>query len=344
MIRLFAAFAADILFGDPYWLYHPVRLMGKWIRFLEKRLRKVFSASEGRERAAGRLLVLLTVIPAFLLPFLCLEGLSCLNVPLPESLAARTGSIKTWGEGLAVLLDAFWMYQILAMGCLKKEAMKVYHALKKNDLADARGKLSGLVGRDTTDLSGEEVVKATVETVAENTTDGVASPLFYMTIGLLFLPFASPLGFAFKAVNTLDSMVGYRNERYIWFGRASARTDDAVNFIPARLCGLIMAAAAFPGYDARRAFKIFKRDRLAHLSPNSAQTESACAGALGIQLGGTHIYFGKPVEKPTLGDPVFPAERKHIKDSIRLMFRTGWICMALAELSLLCKILLFSAP
>ncbi len=331
MIRLFAAFIADIFFGDPYWLYHPIRLIGKWISFLERRLRKYFPPSDKGERTAGRWLVPLTVLPSFILPFVILEALTWWRLPLPDILLRFTGPVKTWGEGLAMALDAFWMYQILAMGCLKKEALKVYGALKENDLSDARKKLSWLVGRDTQDLSKEEVVKATVETVAENTTDGVASPLFYMALGLIFLPFGAPLGFAYKAVNTLDSMVGYRNERYKWFGRASAITDDVANFIPARLCGLSMVVAAFFGYDGRGAWKVFKRDRLAHLSPNSAQTESACAGALGIQLGGTHDYFGKPVEKPTLGDPARKAEKKHIKDSLRLMYRSGWLCLMLAE-------------
>lgn len=192
---------------------------------------------------------------------------------------------------------SFWMYQILAMKCLKIEALKVYDALTHQNIAPGRQRLSWLVGRDTANLSEEEIVKATVETVAENTTDGVIAPMLFMAIG------GAPLGFAYKAVNTLDSMVGYRNDKYRYFGTASARADDVVNFIPARLAGLLMVLAAFfCRYDAAGAWRCFVRDRNKHLSPNSAQTESACAGALGIQLGGTHDYFGKPVEKPTLGD------------------------------------------
>ena len=325
MIKLFIAFAADALFGDPCWLYHPVRIIGKWISLMEKFLRKHFPKTSEGEQMAGVFLVVLTVIPAFFLPWLLLWILSMVPVA---------------GAAAALVLDIFWMYQILAMGCLKTETLKVYAALKNKDMDDARLKLSWLVGRDTASLSEEEIVKATVETIAENTTDGVAAPMLFMAAGLFLMPFGAPLGFAYKAVNTLDSMVGYRNETYIHFGWCSAKTDDILNFVPARLSGVLMTAAAYlAGYDGKSAWKCFKRDRLAHLSPNSAQTESACAGAFGIQLGGTHDYFGKPVQKPTLGDNCRPAEAKHIKSAVHLMYITSLLCFVFADVLLFIKLL-----
>ena len=182
--------------------------------------------------------------------------------------------------------------------------------------------ISYLVGRDTQNLSFEEVIKATVETVAENTSDGVIAPMIFMAIG------GAPLGFLYKGVNTMDSMVGYKNDQYIHFGCIPARMDDVFNFIPARVSGVLMVIAAFLcGYDGRGAAKILLRDRKNHLSPNSAQTESACAGALGIRLGGTHDYFGKPVEKPTIGDDLNPGVPGHIPDTHILMYMTAVICM-----------------
>ena len=257
MIKLILAFVLDALLGDPVWLYHPIRVIGKWISLTEKFLRQYFPANLWGERMAGVFLTILVVLPSF---------------GLPAGIIFMAGKLYPW---LAYVLEVFWMYQILAMKCLKVEALKVYDALAHQDIALARQRLSWLVGRDTVNLSEEEIVKATVETVAENTTDGVIAPMLFMAIG------GAPLGFAYKAVNTLDSMVGYRNDKYRYFGTASARTDDVVNFIPARLGGGLMVIAAFLcRYDASGAWRCFVRDRNKHLSPNSAQTESACAGAL----------------------------------------------------------------
>ncbi len=311
MIKLAAAFLLDAVFGDPVWLYHPIRVIGKWISLMEKCLRRCFPVNQRGERLAGIFLVILVVLPSYFLT----AGILCLAGKLHP--------------GLAFALEVFWMYQILAMKCLKEEALKVYDALAHHDIALARQRLSWLVGRDTENLSEEEIVKATVETVAENTTDGVTAPMIFMAIG------GAPLGFAYKAVNTLDSMVGYRNEKYRYFGTASARMDDAVNFIPARLSGILMVfASVFCRYDTAGAWRCFIRDRNRHLSPNSAQTESACAGALGIQLGGTHDYFGKPVEKPTLGDEKRKAEPEDIRRANRLLIVTSILVFILLEVLL----------
>lgn len=311
MIKLAAALLLDAVFGDPVWLYHPIRVIGKWISLMEKCLRRCFQVNQRGERLAGIFLVAFVVLPSFF---------------LTAGILYLAGKLHPW---LAFALEVFWMYQILAMKCLKVEALKVYDALAHHDIALARQRLSWLVGRDTENLSEEEIVKATVETVAENTTDGVIAPMIFMAIG------GAPLGFAYKAVNTLDSMVGYRNEKYRYFGTASARTDDVANFIPARLSGLLMVfASVFCRYDTAGAWRCFIRDRNKHLSPNSAQTESACAGALGIQLGGTHDYFGKPVEKPTLGDEKRKAEPEDIRRANRLLTVTSILAFILLEVLL----------
>ncbi len=304
--KLITAALIDSIAGDPAWLYHPIRLIGKLITKSEKILRERFPKDPAGERRAGILLVPMVTVPTVLVPAAAIR------------LAGRIHPILGTG------LEIFWMEQLLAGKCMKDEALKVYEALKADDLLLARQRLSWLVGRDTQSLSREEVIKATVETVAENTTDGVTSPMFYMMLG------GAPAGFFYKAVNTMDSMVGYKNDQYRYFGTAAARTDDVLNFIPARLTGLLMAGAAgLCGMDGKRAFRCFFRDRKAHLSPNSAQTESACAGALGIQLGGTHDYFGKPVVKPTLGDDTRVPEPEDIKKANLLLTVSGLMFLGL---------------
>ncbi|MDY3747730.1 MAG: adenosylcobinamide-phosphate synthase CbiB [Lachnospiraceae bacterium] len=306
LYQLIIAFILDMIFGDPQWLYHPIRLIGKLISVTEKFLRRIFPKSKKGEYIAGFFILVIVTGVSFAVSALILFGLS---------------KIHPW---LAKIVETFWMYQILAMKCLKTESMKVYDAVKQKDIALSRKMISYLVGRDTSNLKFSEIIKATVETIAENTCDGVTAPMIFMAIG------GAPLGFAYKAVNTLDSMIGYKNDKYRYFGCCSARFDDVVNFIPARMTGLLYIVSAFLcGYDAKGAARIFFRDRNKHLSPNSAQTESACAGALGIQLGGTHDYFGKPVEKPTLGDPVHKVSPKHIRDSHVLMYMTCILCLFL---------------
>lgn len=302
---LTAGLLLDTLFGDPVWLYHPVRLIGKLINGLEWLLGRLFHLSEEREEGrekklfAGGLLVLGTLL---------------LSVAVPAGILFLAGRIH---HGLYLFLSCFFCYQLLAMRSLQAESMRVYTALTKEGLAAGRKAVSMIVGRDTDNLSEEGVVKATVETIAENTSDGVIAPLFYMAL------FGIPGGFFYKAVNTMDSMVGYRNDRYLYLGRAAARLDDLLNYIPARLAALFMIAAAFfLRMDAKGAAQIWRRDRRNHKSPNSAQTESVCAGALQVQLAGNAYYFGELYEKPFIGDPIRQIKREDIRRTGKLLVMT----------------------
>ena len=298
MLMSLAACAAglllDLLFGDPVWLYHPVRLIGNWISWAERQLRKVCGS---HLMAAGGVLWVMTALMAFLIPF---------------ALLALAGWLH---PALRFLLEAFWCFQILAARSLSSESRKVYEKLKESDLPGARRAVSMIVGRDTEKLTEEGVTKAAVETVAENTSDGVTAPLIYMMIG------GAPLGFLYKAVNTMDSMLGYKNDRYLYFGRIPAKMDDIFNYIPARITGLLMTAAAFlTGLDGKNAWKIYRRDRRKHASPNAAQTESVCAGALGVQLAGDAVYFGKVYKKEFIGDALRSIEPEDILRTGRLMY------------------------
>lgn len=215
-------------------------------------------------------------------------------------------------------------YQIFAVKCLKTESMKVCQCLKEGNLAQARTAVSMIVGRDTECLDEEGVAKAAIETVAENTSDGVIAPMLYLAIG------GPVLGFFYKAVNTMDSMLGYRNEKYLYFGRAAAKLDDAANFVPARISACLMIAVSFfagSHFSGRGAFAVYKRDRRKHASPNSAQTESVCAGALGIRLAGDASYSGKIVKKPYIGKELRKVEYEDIVRANRLMYGTAWLCM-----------------
>lgn len=310
-------FLLDLLIGDPRGLIHPVQIIGWFITKIKNGLQKlIYGCSyeeagqkglprkETAELLAGYLLTTVIVLGTFgvVSGILFLAGMIhplvhfCLNVIL--------------------------ICQILSTKGLKKESMKVYYKLKEGDLAGARKEISYLVGRDTQELDESEVAKADVETIAENTADGVVAPLFFIALG------GAPLGFAYKAVNTLDSMVAYRNEELIHIGHASAKLDDICNFIPARLAAIMMIlASAILGLNVKGAVRIFKRDRFNHLSPNSAQTESVAAGALDIQLGGTHNYFGKPVVKPTIGDDIRPVEYQDIKRTNQLLYVTAFLSL-----------------
>ena len=292
---LIAGFILDLLLGDPEWLYHPVRLIGGLISRLEKRLR----ARGGNLRRSAVILTVTTVLVTMAVTAGILVLLQQLGrIPLFIGMA---------------LLD--WMG--IAVTCMAKEARGVGKALEKG-LPEARKQIARIVGRDTQNLSGEEIIKATVETVAENTTDGVISPLFWALLG------GPVLLWGFKAANTLDSMVGYMDEKYRDIGWSSAKLDDILNYIPARLTALLMILAAFlTGMDGPNAFRIVRRDHANHKSPNCAWSEAAAAGAMHIQLGGTHEYFGKPVEKPTIGDADRPAEREDIRRANRLLYVTS---------------------
>lgn len=307
VISLYAlclGFLLDLIFGDPHWLPHPVRLMGRAISGLEKALRPRFPNTPQGRRSSGRVMVILVLLIFTAAPLVIL--LLCQRI----------------SPFLRLAVETVMCYQLLAARSLREESMKVYDALCQDDLPLAREKVSMIVGRDTQKLSREQVAKAAVETVAENTSDGVVAPLFYMAIG------GGVLGFFYKAANTMDSMVGYRNERYEDFGRAAAKLDDIVNFIPSRLSALLMIiAAVLPGYSAKDGWRIWRRDRFQHKSPNSAQTESVCAGALGVQLAGDASYFGVPVRKPTIGDPLRPVEAQDIRRANRLMLTTALLSL-----------------
>ena len=296
----------DLLLGDPAWMPHPVVLMGKGISKLEPWLRRRFPATPTGERWAGRMLALILPL-ATLLITLGVCWLAWLIHPV-----------------LLVAVNVFWGWQSLAMKGLKSESMRVYRALTGGGtLPEARSAVARIVGRDTQNLTSEGVTKAAVETVAENFSDGVFAPLFYLAIG------GAPLALCYKAINTMDSMVAYKNERYLNFGRAAAKLDDAANFLPSRLAALaLIGATVFAGGNTRNAFKIWRRDRRNHASPNSAQTEAVMAGALGVQLAGPAWYFGEFYDKPTIGDPDRPIEPEDIRRANKLLYGAGLLSLA----------------
>ena len=299
-------FVLDALFGDPAWLPHPVVYMGKAISRLEKFLRPRLPKTPQGELLGGAIVAFCLPVGTFLL-----TGLVCWG-------AARLHSLL----GLAVQM--FWCGQALAARGLVQESTNVYKELKKPDLPGARKAVSRIVGRDTAELTAEGVTKAAVETVAENASDGVIAPLLYMLIG------GAPLALTYKAINTMDSMLGYKNEKYLYFGRVPAKLDDVANYIPSRLAGLLwVAAAALTGNSARGAWKIWRRDRRRHASPNSAQTESACAGALGVQLAGPAYYFGQYYPKLTIGDALRPIEPEDILRANRMMVAESILALAI---------------
>ena len=306
LAAIIAGFILDLIFGDPHWLPHPICLIGNLIGFIERNLRPRLEPNKGALLLGGALMVIIVLVISFV-------------VPMAILLAA--GMVSPW---LAFALETLMCYQIFATKCLRDESMKVYTALHNHDLADARVKLSWIVGRDTQHLDEEEITKGAVETVAENTADGIIAPMFYMFLG------GVPLAFLYKGINTMDSMVGYKNDKFLYFGRCAAKLDDLANLLPARITGLVMIGAAFVlGLDGKNAWKIFWRDRYNHLSPNSAMTESVTAGALNIQLGGDHFYFGKLVHKDTIGDDIRPVCPEDIVKTNRLLYMTAVLCLVL---------------
>ncbi len=306
ILAFFFGFLLDLLLGDPYWLPHPIRLIGSLISGLERKLlNRKTERNNKNELKNGAVLV-----------FLVLTITLCISVIL-------IFVAYYIHPCLGVLVEMIMTYQILATKCLKVESMKVYHCLQTEGVEAAREAVSMIVGRDTSVLDEEGVVKAAIETVAENTSDGVIAPMLYTAIG------GPILGFFYKTVNTMDSMVGYKNEKYLYFGRAAAKLDDLVNYIPARISAYLMICASFIGgksFNGRQAYKIYKRDNRKHASPNSAQTESVCAGALGIRLAGDACYFGKIVKKPFIGDALRSVEYEDIKRVNKLMYMTSWLC------------------
>lgn len=306
---LIGGYLLDARIGDPVWLYHPVRLMGRCITGLEGLLRRVFPATPKGLRTAGRVL--------------------SLAVPLLFGAVAAVVLMLAWrlSPWLWLAAETWLSYQILAVKDLRVHSMAVYGPLAAGDLPTAREKLSWIVGRDTAALDSPGIARATVETVAENTADGVVAPMLYLALG------GAPLGLWYKGVNTLDSMVGYKNDRYLDLGRASALQDDAANYLPARISAAFMLAAArLCGMDAGRAKMVYQRDRYNHPSPNSASTEAVCAGALGVQLGGTSTYGGVVTRKAAIGDDTRPITPEDIPAANRLMTVTAGISLGVCLL------------
>ena len=309
-------FLIDFIVGDPQGLWHPVCGIGSLISRMEKKLRKNTADTPQNLLLAGAALAV--TIP-------------CMTVVITAVLLLAAGFIHPYLRFVLICVLDGW---ILAARSLKTESMKVYRRLKEKDLNGARYAVSMIVGRDTERLTAEGVTRAAVETVAENASDGVIAPL-------LFLLFFGPVGgFFYKAVNTMDSMVGYKNEKCLYCGRAAAKLDDLVNYIPARLTGLAFTAAAclIPGMSGKNAFKIWRRDRRNHKSPNSAQSESACAGALGVQLAGDAWYFGELYHKPAIGDALRPIEPEDIPRANRLMYVASVLTLVVcaAAVALIC--------
>lgn len=306
-----AGFVLDLLIGDPHFIPHPVRLIGSLISFLDKRLNCDAGCNISEKKLnlikykRGMLLVFTVIFATFAISVIIIVAAYSIN--LYAGLIAE--AVMTW--------------QILATKCLRVESMRVYDALRTDGVDAGRRAVSMIVGRDTSVLDAAGVTRAAVETIAENTSDGVIAPMLYTAIG------GPVLGFVYKAVNTMDSMLGYKNDKYMYFGRFAARLDDVVNFIPARISAYLMIAAAFIGgrqFDGKNAYHIFKRDRFNHASPNSAQTESVCAGALRVQLAGDAVYFGKLVKKKYIGDGLREIEYEDIKRANRLMYITAFLC------------------
>lgn len=304
MINLFVAYLLDLVLGDPAHLPHPIRYIGRLIGALEARLLNL-SDSEENQKTKGVFLVIGTVGTVFLFYWTVLRAAYWVNPWL--------------GRGLEI----FALYQMLATKCLAFEGMRIFKALRDGQLEEARTLIGYLVSRETAQMSEEDIIKATIETVTENIIDGVVAPMCFALIG------GAPLGMAYKAANTLDSMVGYKNERYTHFGWASAKFDDVLNWLPARLTGpLVIAAALITGMDFKRAFFVLIRDRHNHASPNSPFSEAPAAGALRIQLGGRATYFGVTYDKPTFGDAVEAVRAYHIKKAVSLLYATSALALA----------------
>ena len=310
-----AGFLLDLLIGDPHFIPHPVRLIGSLISFCDKRLNcdAGYNISEKKlnliKYKRGMLLAFTVIFATF--------AMSVIIIVAAYSINLYAG----------IIAEAVMTWQILATKCLRVESMRVYDALRTDGVDAGRRAVSMIVGRDTSVLDVAGVTRAAVETIAENTSDGVIAPMLYTAIG------GPVLGFVYKAVNTMDSMIGYKNDKYMYFGRFAARLDDVVNFIPARISAYMMIVAAFIGgrqFDGRNAYRIFKRDRFNHASPNSAQTESVCAGALRVRLAGDAVYFGKLVKKKYIGDRLREIEYEDIKRANRLMYITAFLCELLS--------------
>ena len=298
-IKIWIAYVLDLIFGDPQNVVHPVQVIGKIISTGEKiLLRKKYKF------LAGAVLNIFTVSITYTLMYLISK------------------SVKI--SVFFMIIEIYLMYTIFSINSLAREGNRVYRILKEGDIEKARKDLSYLVSRDTEMMDEKMIIRSTMETISENTVDGIVAPMFYMFLG------GMPLAMAYKAINTLDSMVGYKNEKYMEFGKFSAKVDDVANFIPARITGiLIVLASMILGYDYKNSLKIFLRDRKNHSSPNSAHSEASVAGALGVQFGGKVSYFGKEIDKPTIGDKTKEFELEDIRKNIRIMYVTSFLSLVM---------------
>lgn len=295
MISILMASIIDFIIGDPYNFPHPVKLMGRIISMEDRFAHKITDNKKGL-KLLGLMIVLLNISLAFFIPYFLLKAIKDIRI-------------------LYTVINIYLIYTCIAARCLDFEAIKVLQALDIS-LEEGRKRVSYIVGRDTTKLNAEEIIKATVETVAENTSDGVIAPLIYIIL------LGAPGGLAYKMINTMDSMLGYMNEKYIDLGYFPAKIDDIFNYIPARITGILMCISSLFGFRTKNGFKIMIRDRKNHKSPNAGYPESAVAGLLGVQLGGDNVYHGKLVHKPTIGNKLKEIDKKDIKDTIKIMYRS----------------------
>ncbi len=306
VIKIWIAYILDLIFGDPQNIIHPVQIIGKIISLGEKILLKEKSGSRYKF-FAGIILNIFVVSITY--------GLTCLIY--------KSSKIS----GVFTLIEIYLMYTVFSVNSLAREGNRVYNILKEGNIEKARKDLSYLVSRDTETMDEKMIIRSTMETISENTVDGIVAPMFYMFLGGL------PLAMTYKAINTLDSMVGYKNEKYMDFGKFSAKIDDVANFIPARITGvLIVAASMILRYNYKNSLKMFIRDRKNHSSPNSAHAEASVAGALGVQFGGRVSYFGKEADKPTIGDKIKDFELEDIKKNIKIMYITSFLSLAIFSL------------
>ncbi len=302
LFSIYTGYILDLIIGDPYSFPHPVRFIGKLISFVEKQIRKVAKTKKALK------------ISGFLLWFIV--------VVVTISVTTLIIKLFEFNKTIQFIVSSILIYTTLATKCLKDESVKIYKVLKTGDIEKSRLQLSYIVGRDTSNLSEKEIVRATVETVAENTVDGIIAPLFYAFIG------GAPLAMAYKAINTLDSTVGYKNDKYYDLGYASAKIDDIANYIPARLGVILLSIGSLVvGFDFKNALIIGIRDRKNHKSPNCAFSEGAVSGALGVQLGGTNVYFGQEVYKPTIGDKKREIETQDILRTNKIMYSSSIVAL-----------------
>ena len=303
VIKIWIAYVLDLIFGDPQNIIHPVQIIGKMINIGEKSLLGKKYKSDRKYKFFAGMIMNITVISLT-------YGITYLIRRTSENSIIFT------------VAEIYLMYTVFSINSLAREGNRVYNILKEGNIERARKDLSYLVSRDTETMDEKMIIRSTMETISENTVDGIVAPMLYMFLGGL------PLSMTYKAINTFDSMVGYKNEKYMDFGKFSAKLDDVANFIPARITGiLIVIASMILGYDYKNSLKIFIRDRKNHSSPNSGHAEAGVAGALGVQFGGRVSYFGKEVDKPVIGDKIKDFELEDIKKNIKIMYIASFLSL-----------------